>query len=44
MWLQFADLGPYERSVIDTSRQVPGETADQLWARLSEADPTLAFD
>jgi DNA polymerase III delta prime subunit len=34
LWNQFADLGPYEPSVLDTSVLSPSETADEIWRRV----------
>ena len=39
MWEQFADLGDYEDSVIDTSDHDPGRTAAMVWEALAVDDP-----
>lgn len=42
MWRQFADLGDYERFVVDTSAYDPQATVDEVWTRLHNGATRLA--
>ena len=41
MWNEFADLGDYERCVVDSSIFEPSETADRVFARVSDGRSAL---
>ncbi len=41
MWERFADLGPYERHVVDNGSQDAEQTADVLWTRFTEGTDRL---
>jgi adenylate kinase family enzyme len=41
MWQQFAELGEFERSVIDSSEMDPAETVELVWSRFQEGDDRL---
>ena len=41
MWERFAELGPYEDHVLDSSDLGPQETAELVWARLASGSNRL---
>ncbi len=41
LWGEFADLGPYERNVLDSTSLDPVETADQVRERMSDGSHPL---
>ena len=41
MWHQFADLGDYERFVVDTSAYDAQQTADLVWSHVTSGDARL---